>query len=426
MGGSELWASFALDLPLLLPLIGYLAGRLAVNKACGYLFYGAALLGFWGVAGGLYFDFLSFEFLLGPPGRGNHFMWNSGIELLGFHPVFLSVNPTYADFWSLPNCSALLLLGMIYPAILGIGFQAGLNRRRSGPLFYNTWNQNITCSFQTEDGSQWFAVFGKHSRHFPIYGASYDTVMLYNTTFDLGYSVTKDALETLRISWKKSQLSLLFEGGLQRFHERVDPLIPIEISLVFETLPLNKDRLFLKRLLPWGARWIPGAIFENQILIDANAGNLSLKCGKALLKIVPGTLRGHFENGCSSLINARAWLIPYRYLGILKDHGKGFQFYFHWRIHSLEAASFLEKLVNQIKKRINKEKLAAFNGNGVKEKSGVSLASDRPVQIREIWRDTHKMGEFEFYRSFVEAQGGDGSLGYGILEDFEHPNFHDQ
>ena len=118
-------ASFILDIPILLPALGFLAGRLAKSKISGLLLYCIALLGFWLIAGGLYFDALSMRFLLGGIGRGNHFMWNSGIEALGFSPWIEFLEPTYRNFWSLPNILALSLFLFVYPAVLWLGFKKG-------------------------------------------------------------------------------------------------------------------------------------------------------------------------------------------------------------------------------------------------------------------------------------------------------------
>lgn len=118
-------ASFALDIPILLPAFGYVAGRLGKTKKTGYLLYGITLLGFWLIAGGLYFNFISIEFLPGGAGQGNHFMWNSGIEVLGANPLIVFPEPSYAHFWSAPNLLAMIAFAFVYPAILWFGFKKG-------------------------------------------------------------------------------------------------------------------------------------------------------------------------------------------------------------------------------------------------------------------------------------------------------------
>lgn len=118
-------ASFLIDAFFLLPLCGYFAARISnrfhISSPC---LLGLALASFWIIAGGLYFDRLDFPFL-GEAGRGNHFMWNSGIEILGFTPLFAFPRPTYEPFFSLPNLFALVSFLFIYPAALYLGFRAG-------------------------------------------------------------------------------------------------------------------------------------------------------------------------------------------------------------------------------------------------------------------------------------------------------------
>lgn len=124
-------ASFLLDLPILLPFFGFLAGRLGKTKGQKRLLYGVVLIGFWLIAGGLYFDFFSFRFLIGEAGSGNHFMWNSGIEVLGLKPFVVFPAPSYLNFWSLPNLAALTLLFFVYPLVLWLSWRAG-SRNRQG------------------------------------------------------------------------------------------------------------------------------------------------------------------------------------------------------------------------------------------------------------------------------------------------------
>ena len=71
----------------------------------------------------LYFDFLNFNFLnphLGHPEAwgGNHFMWNSGIEVLGLKPLIDITVPTYKNFWGFWNILAILFLGPIYILVM--------------------------------------------------------------------------------------------------------------------------------------------------------------------------------------------------------------------------------------------------------------------------------------------------------------------
>ncbi|MBI4668751.1 MAG: hypothetical protein HY747_06135 [Elusimicrobia bacterium] len=118
-------ASFALDIPILLPALGYLAGRLSKTGKMGCVLFNLSLLGFWLIAGGLYFDVLSVRFVLGDIGSGNHFMWNSGMEVLGIGPLFPFAESTYRNFWSTPNLVAMALFLFVYPAVLWLGFRKG-------------------------------------------------------------------------------------------------------------------------------------------------------------------------------------------------------------------------------------------------------------------------------------------------------------
>ena len=131
-------ASFLLDMPILLPALGYAAGRLTrlgetefSQRRLGRALYGALLVGFWLIAGGLYFDRFSFEFFLGPMGRGNHFMWNSAMELLGLGPWLVLNEPSYVHPWSAPNLIAVGFLLFVYPALLWLGYSLG---RRQGKI----------------------------------------------------------------------------------------------------------------------------------------------------------------------------------------------------------------------------------------------------------------------------------------------------
>ncbi|MBI4055719.1 MAG: hypothetical protein HY402_06280 [Elusimicrobia bacterium] len=124
---SALHASFLLDTFLLLPASGFLIAYLTRNRpdkapALG----GLTLLAFWAIAGGLYFDLWNFPFL-SEAGQGNHFMWNSGIELLGLSPRW-PAQPTYAAFWSPANLAALILFLVAYPSALALGYRWG-NRK---------------------------------------------------------------------------------------------------------------------------------------------------------------------------------------------------------------------------------------------------------------------------------------------------------
>jgi len=101
--GEAAYFSFILD-PFLLLGLGVFIVWLTVRKL--YRRFGRnkffipglfifCLISFWLVAGaGLYLDNLNFSFL-GKAGEGNHFMWNSGCEILGIEPFVDTAAPTY-------------------------------------------------------------------------------------------------------------------------------------------------------------------------------------------------------------------------------------------------------------------------------------------------------------------------------------------
>ncbi len=104
--------------------------------------YAAAIGIFVACSGSLYFDCLNFSFLapiLGHPGAwsGNHFMWNSGIELLGFRPL-VSGEPTYRNFFGALNLSGLFTLFVVYGlemVIVGYRFHGmlfGYTKKQTG------------------------------------------------------------------------------------------------------------------------------------------------------------------------------------------------------------------------------------------------------------------------------------------------------
>lgn len=83
------------------------------------MLYATAFGIFLAIANSLYCDYLNFYFLtpfLGHPEAwdGNHFMWNSGIEISGLKPIVDTTIPTYQNFWGFWNLLAILLLGPVY------------------------------------------------------------------------------------------------------------------------------------------------------------------------------------------------------------------------------------------------------------------------------------------------------------------------
>jgi len=77
---------------------------------------------FWSIGGLLYLDYLGFP-LPGKAGSGRHFMWNSGVELIGLKPP-IDVSVTYANPFCTLNIVAMLLFAT-YPLFLYLGISTG-------------------------------------------------------------------------------------------------------------------------------------------------------------------------------------------------------------------------------------------------------------------------------------------------------------
>lgn len=77
---------------------------------------------FWSIGGLLYLDYMDFPWL-GNAGSGRHFMWNSGVELIGLKPP-IDVSVTYANPFSTLNILAVLLFAA-YPLFLYLGMYIG-------------------------------------------------------------------------------------------------------------------------------------------------------------------------------------------------------------------------------------------------------------------------------------------------------------
>jgi len=116
--------SFLLD-PLFLIVIGmaipFLAER-GLNKILRnpvLVLSVITIVLFWSISGSLYLDFP----WLGEAGSGRHFMWNSGVELIGLMPP-IDVSVTYANPFYTLNIVAVLLFAT-YPLFLCLGIYAG-------------------------------------------------------------------------------------------------------------------------------------------------------------------------------------------------------------------------------------------------------------------------------------------------------------
>ena len=119
--------SFLLD-PLFLIVIGmaipFLAER-GLNKILRnpvLVLSVITIVLFWSISGSLYLDYLDFPWL-GEAGSRRHFMWNSGVELIGLMPP-IDVSVTYANPFYTLNIVAVLLFAT-YPLFLYLGIYAG-------------------------------------------------------------------------------------------------------------------------------------------------------------------------------------------------------------------------------------------------------------------------------------------------------------
>lgn len=297
------------------------------------------------------------------------------------------------------------------------------------PLFFNCWNQNVVCSFCAVDGSEWFAAFGKHSKHFPIYGASWENLMLYNKTTQTGYAVTQDVLTSLRFHWQGSLFRLEYEGRVSVYgYHNVLPssTVWLRIQLAFEALPLKSEHVFLKRLAPTPNRFVPGAIFRNQLLLGYPSCPDFVEIENDNVVIPRVMLKGHLENGVSTLINGRIWTIPYHYLGLLRDEeSKNLSFYYKWNIRPLKPGNAFEKAVCAILKGLAKERVVLRRGTEIQtwdyRPDGIFEHTESPDELFSV---PFQLGEFVLTRRFVRVRSFDKNQNwYGILEDFSLPEF---
>lgn len=119
--------SFLLD-PLFLIVLGIAIAFLAERSLRKILRNPVLVLSvvtvilFWSVSGLLYLDYFDFPWL-GEAGSGRHFMWNSGVELVGLEPP-IDVSITYANPFCTLNIFAIVLFAT-YPFFLYLGVYAG-------------------------------------------------------------------------------------------------------------------------------------------------------------------------------------------------------------------------------------------------------------------------------------------------------------
>ncbi|MBI2063272.1 MAG: hypothetical protein HYT61_03510 [Candidatus Yanofskybacteria bacterium] len=109
--------------------------------------YYTALVIFLTISGSLYVDYINFSFLTPLLGHaeawsGNHFMWNSGIEVVGFNPLIDTTVPTYKNFLGSWNLLALVLF-LTYPFVM-----IGAGTRIHGLIFgYSEKQTGISALF---------------------------------------------------------------------------------------------------------------------------------------------------------------------------------------------------------------------------------------------------------------------------------------
>lgn len=118
------------------------------------IFYVGAIGVFMAVSGSLYLDHFNFFVLtpfLGHPEAwgGNHFMWNSGIEVLGLKPLVDTTVPTYKNFFGFLNILGMTLFAF-YPIVMVLagtrlhGILFGYTEKQTGitPLIWESRKKN--------------------------------------------------------------------------------------------------------------------------------------------------------------------------------------------------------------------------------------------------------------------------------------------
>ena len=121
--------SFILD-PILLTIIGYIIAKIEKKhiksenrEKFRKITKTLTLITFWTIAGALYLDIINMP-LLGAYGKGNHFMWNSGIEIIGAKPIINTETPTYKNPLNPLNILATIMF-TLYPIWLNLGTKLG-------------------------------------------------------------------------------------------------------------------------------------------------------------------------------------------------------------------------------------------------------------------------------------------------------------
>lgn len=309
------------------------------------------------------------------------------------------------------------------------------------PLLFNCWNKNVLLSFSTDDGSGWFVVLGKHSLHFPVFGASWDNVMLINMQTREGFGRIADQIAGLRLEQS--------EGGLKAdLDETLSPLaspkpdlhessvtshdvssppggLRVRLSMDLKALSAGRERVLLKRLFPVESRYVPGALFCNQVLSSSGVSNSGcLEISGRRLTILSETVRGHLESGRSSLLSHRPWSLLYWYAGFLSEAPAPFCFAYDWGLIPWKAGAVEYRLASQFKKHVHKFVTVTRDVSGAAVHAGPARKAPLAQQMRfrqRLFVMHCKLGEFPFSRAAVYFKDSQGDSWWGIEETFQHP-----
>ncbi|MBI4055721.1 MAG: hypothetical protein HY402_06290 [Elusimicrobia bacterium] len=304
-------------------------------------------------------------------------------------------------------------------------------------LFYQTWGQNLIVSLSDAERRRWIGVLGKHGPHFPIFGSSFENILLYCPQERLAYGLIQEQIPELSLHFRERSLRAEFTGRLVTYTPQPqgsDPGTSCQLRLAFSTKPMGKQKKFLKRLLPGNSRFVPGAAFDNQWLSGATQENWIL-LGRQRLSFQPQLSYGHLENSRWSLLTPRHWHAPFHYLGLL---GPSLSFHYEWNLLPWTGKHPLEKAISKIKSKIREKKTFSANPAaapapfaGLRVPAGEPEAPSVPAPMpHPQWNIQEpqilltfpwNLGGYIFKRQLVSRRDAENQVWYGIQETFEHP-----
>ena len=292
------------------------------------------------------------------------------------------------------------------------------------PLFFNCWSRNILCHFQTPEGARWFAALGRHGRNFPIYGSSYDSLMLVQAETRLGYGRIAEEISHLSFRREGDLLSVEFEGelGVYPAGHGTFGSVPVKLALHFHATPTGREKVFLKRFLSLGSRFLPGAIFDNQMLSGAANQLNYIQVAGTYSPVIPLGIRGHLESGQLSLLSPRPWSLCYRYIGMVGEEFSPFPFCCEWDLLPWKKGSWGYRAASWVKGRLHRSAYICRDLQGnIRKALGKPEGLPAAGPQHELFALTHPLGEFSFSRAFLRVPDSLGKTWWGIREDFSHP-----